>query len=366
MNPSSTWIRRAIVWGAAGALTIAMVVAGSAAQAAHSSLGAGPRQSHPAASPAGVGYPRPQGIYAPFTACPLLNPLMQESTPGNATGCVAGDVLTGEIKIGTITTKIKATAKVKYPVAVQFGIWDPPNAGSNQFTGGILPPPAGPSRELVSVGQLVRGGLLKALGCPSSNRTVQRLCTEATSRGGKYLKVYAAAQSAGPITNFQLTTWTQPVEFHLMNPLLGANCYIGSSDNPVVLNPTLTGTLVQETDPHPKKHPDTAVLKISGAIATDTTFTAPGVTGCGPGGSANIAIDEAVDTSVGLPTATGADSITLDGTFYLAACYAPHNMASILLSAFKASARTGGGTASSKQISAASLHDGQFGIRPRR
>ena len=344
MKASSQWIRRAVLWGATGAVAAAMIVAATSAEAAHTTLHPGSGRSNAGASTKGPGYPAPKGIYAPFTDCPLLNPLMQESTPGSATGCVAGDVVSGGIKIGNITTRVRATATIKYPVTVQFGIWDPPNAGSNQFTGGILPPPVGGlNAQLASAPQFVRGGLLKALGCPDNKvPAVRRLCHEAENRGGKYLKIFASAQSAGPITNFQLLTWTQPVEFHLVNPLLGPNCYIGSTDNPVVLNPTLNGSAVIETDPHPRYHPDTDVIQINGATATDTIFTAPGVTGCGPGGTANIAVDEAIDTAVGLPSASGSNSFTLKGTFYLAATYAPQNMAKILLSAFRASARTNG------------------------
>jgi hypothetical protein len=370
MKASSKWIRRAVLWSATGAITVAVIAAGSSAEAAHSTPGSTQARTVPNAKGPG-GYPLPKGIYAPFTDCPLLNPLMQESTPADPTGCVAGTVVTGKIKIGNITTLIKATAKVKFPVTVQFGLWAPPNAASqsataNEFTGGILPPPQGLSAQLVSSKQLVRGGLLKALGCPAkSNPTVRRLCSEAESRGGKYLKVYASAQSAGPITNFGLITWTQPVEFHLVNPLLGSSCYIGSSDNPVVLNPLLstTASALIFNDPHPRYHPDTQVLEIPQASATDTTFTAPGVTGCGPGGTANIAVDEAIDTSVGLPTATGADSITLKGTFYLTVCAAPQNMAKILLSAFRASARTNGAAAVHISLTPASLR--RFGFRLR-
>ncbi|HUB41815.1 MAG TPA: hypothetical protein VMA72_23470 [Streptosporangiaceae bacterium] len=215
MKASSQWIRRAVLWGATGAVAAAVIVAASSAEAAHTTLRAGSGQSH-AASKKGPGYPAPKGIYKPFTNCPLLNPLMQESTRGNATGCVAGIVNSGTIKIGNITTKVRPSAKVKYPVVVQFGIWDPPNAanqaGGDQFTGGILPPPNGLSAQLVSIAQYVPGGLLKALGCPSKNRAVEKLCSEASRRGGKYLKVYASAESAGPITGFDLTTWLQPSE----------------------------------------------------------------------------------------------------------------------------------------------------------
>jgi hypothetical protein len=366
MKASSQWIRRAFLWSATGATTAAMIVSGSSAEAAHTTAHAGPGQSRMGPNQKGPGYPPPMGIYRPFTNCPLLRPLMQESVGGSATGCIAGYVRTGSIKIGKITTKVNFTKRVSHPVIVQFGVWDPANATPNQFTGGILPPSNGLSAQLVSVPEYVPGGLLRALGCPNSNRTVQKLCAEAKQRGGKYLQVHAVAQSAGLITNFNLTTWTQPLKFNLINPLLGSSCYIGSSDNPVVLNPSLSGTLVQENDPQPKQHPNTAVLKVEGATATDTTFTAPGVTGCGPGGSANIAIDEAIDTSVGLPSVAGADALTLNGTFYFAACFAPHNMANILLSAFKASAMTSVSQAAGHRITIASLRDGRYGIRKQR
>jgi hypothetical protein len=357
MRASSQWIRRAFLWSAAGATTAVMVVAGSSAEAAHLIANASPAHSHPIVNADQPGYRRPGGIYKPFTICPLLNPLMQESVNGSAMGCIAADTRTGSIKIGTITTPIT------HPVVVQFGIWDPPNATPSQFTGGILPPRAGLSAQLVGGPDRVPGGLLKALGCPSSRAAVERLCREAKHRGGRYLRVYSMAQSAGPITNFALTTWTQPLKLRLINPLLGSYCYIGSNDNPIVINPSVTGTLVVEKDPHPKLHPDTDVLKVTHAVATDTAFTAPGVTGCGPGGSANIAIDKAIDTSTSLPSASG-NSITLNGTFYFAACYAPKNMAKILLSAFRASAgvRPASENAGSR-ITIARLRSGHYGIR---
>ncbi len=356
MRASSQWVRRALGLSVAGATTAAMVVAGSSAQAAHPTAPASASHSRLSANADQPGYRRPGGIYKPFTNCPLLNPLMQESVGGSATGCIAGDTKSGSITIGKITTKIT------HPVVAQFGVWDPPNATPNQFTGGILPPAAGISAQLVSAPERVPGGLLKALGCPSSRAAVERLCREAKSRGGRYLRLYAMAQSAGMITNFDLTTWTQPLKFKLINPLLGSYCYIGSNDNPIVVNPSVTGTLRGYKDPDPKLHPDTDVLEVAKAVATDTTFTAPGVTGCGPGGTANIAIDKAIDAADGLPSAAG-NSLTLDGNFFFAACYAKKNMARILLAAIEASAGTPAPSARAGQhITFASLH-GHYGIR---
>jgi hypothetical protein len=344
-----------LLGGVTSAAAIALIVAGVPAMA----LASHPA-SHAPAGQRGPGYPPPGGIYKPFTNCPLLNPLMQESTAspnGTAMGCIAGDAVTGSIKLGNITTP------VAHPVTAQFGIWNPPNA-PDLWAGGILPPPAGLPAQLVTSPEFVPGGLLQALGCSTAtDPVVKRLCVEAKNFGGKYLDVFALAQSAGQITNFHLTTWTQPVKFRLINPLLGNNCYIGSDDNPVVINPNVTGNLGATPDPNPARFPTVAVLAVTQATATDTTFAAPGVTGCGPGGVANISVDEAIDASNGLPAASGVNSLTLNGNFYFADSYGSVNPAKDLLAAFKvsvgtASSRTQGG----RRFSAASLN-GHYGIR---
>ncbi len=359
----STWrSRHRILFGtatSAAAVTLIAVGVPAAALATHPASHAGPAQIGP-------GYPPPGGIYAPFTNCPLLNPLMAESTPGNATGCVAGQVTSGSITIGSITTPVVR------PVNVQYGIWDPVNAsagGDNpaggQWAGGILPPPAGLSAMLVTKPDLIPVPLTTVLGCATAtDPVVKNLCSQAVHFGGKYLDVYAQAQTAGQITNFDLTTWTQRIKFKLINPLLG-NCYIGSDNNPIVINPVVTGTLSGETDPNPARFPNIVIFVVSGGTATDTTFTAPGVTGCGPGGAKNIPVDEALDAGAGLPAASGVNSLTLSGTLYLADSYGNAIQAKTLLAAFKASVGTAGPRESVRRISAASLNKlrGRFGIK---
>ena len=171
---------------------------------------------------------------------------------------------------------------------------------------------------------LIPGSLTTVLGCATTtDPVVKNLCVKAENFGGKYLDVYALAQSAGQLTNFGLFTWTQRVKFQLINPLLGNNCYIGSDNNPVVLNPQLSiapgGRSSVIYRPEPGQAPGHRGPRPHGADATDTIFTAPGVTGCGPGGAANISVDEALDAGTGLPAASGVNSLTLNGNFYVAA-----------------------------------------------
>ena len=326
MKSSSRWIRRALWLGASAAAALTLAVTGVT-----SSVAAAP--ASPSSGTQGPGYPPPKGIYAPFTNCPLNNPVMHEATQFAA--CTGALAVNGSITLGTITTTVVA------PVHVQFGFFTPPDT-SGYAT--VVPPLAGLSKQLVTGPDLIPDSLTMALGCPSSNVTVAALCHKAQHLGGQYNTVYALAQSAGAITNFQLFSWTQPIKFRLINPLLGNNCYIGLNGTPAVLNPQLTinsGTIIN--DPDPAAHPDTSVI-VANATASDTTFSAPGVTGCGPGGVANIAVDEALNASAGLPAASG-NSLTLTGAFDIAACSAssdtslaqPQDDAAILLSAFNES-----------------------------
>ena len=357
MRASGRRFRRAFFVSATAATTAAIVVAGVTSSA----VGAQPKP-HASASHIGSGYPPPGGIYTSFTNCPLLNPLMQETPPASdpaanglsVAACVAGNVTSGTLTVGNIVTPIVR------PVNVQFGFFTPPNAsfggdntgGIANYAGGILPPPAGLSAMLSTKPDLIPESLTTALGCPGTNRVVKNLCQQAENFGGRYLDVYGLAQSAGQLTNFGVLSWTQRIKIKLINPLLGNSCYIGSNNNPIVVNPQLSlapgGQLLSENDPNPAKHPDTGVLDITAAIASDNTFTAPGVTGCGPGGLANVAVDEALDTSAGLPAASGVNSLALNGSFGIAVTQAgidtalrqPQNNAKILLSAFKASVGT--------------------------
>jgi hypothetical protein len=248
----------------------------------------------------------------------------------------------GSIKIGNITTPVVEN------VDVQFGFFIPPG-DANFYPAPAVPPLAGTPAILSTKPDPLPETLTQALGCPSSNATVEKLCQQAQANGGNDNKVFALAQQAGELSNFALLSWTQPIKFKLINPLLGSNCYIGSDETPVVVNPSLSlgpgGSVQFETDPAPTVHPDTSVLALTGAVASDSTFSAPGVTGCGPGGVANVAVDDALDASSGLPSASGTNSLTLTGNFYVGVTTTsedsslpqPQDDASGLLAAFKAS-----------------------------
>lgn len=342
MNTSRWRGRNRFLFAGAAVAALAVAVAGLAAPAlARPSASAG-------TSVTGPGYPPPKGIYKPFTNCPLKNPLMHEQGQLSATNsfggfaaCVAGNAVTGSITLGTITTPVTEA------VNVQFGFaWAP---GFSNYPLPAYPPLSGETAILRTKPDLIPESLTTALSCATAtDATIQHICQTAQANGGAYNQVYALAQEAGQISNFQLLSWTQPVKFKLINPLLGSNCYIGTDSNPVVLNPSLSvgpgGGLSLLNDPQPTVHPDSEVLEITGASAGDSTFSAPAIVGCGPGGVANDAVDQALDASSGLPAASG-NSLTLTGTFDVGvngasedpALTQPQDDAANLLAAFAAS-----------------------------
>jgi hypothetical protein len=359
--------KRLLVGTATSAAAIALIAVGvpAAALAAHPA-------SHASAN-SGPGYPPPGGIYKGFTNCPILNPLMQEAVPGSAVLCSLGQVANGSVTLGNITTAVTE------PVNVQFGGVQTPNAnfggdwttGIGGFAGGILPPPQGLTAMLKTKPDLIPEGLTTALGCSTAtDPVVLKLCAKANANP-KDNQVFALAQNVGQLTNFGLTTWTQRIEFKLINPLLGSSCSVGNANQPIVVNPNITlapgGSLEVLPDPHPKAHPNTDVLDITAAIASDTTFTAPGVTGCGPGGAKNISVDTALDAGTGLPAASGVNSLTLNGSFKVADCFANTNQAKTLLSAFNASSTTAGARVHARKISRSQLHSvlAQMGMHSR-
>src|SRR5262252_5260281 len=106
---------------------------------------------------------------------------------GGLAGCIAGNATGGSITIGTINTP------VVQPVNVQFGVYIPPE-DVNFYPAPVVPPLAGPSAILSTKPDLIPESLTTALGCPSSNSTVENICQQAQTRGGVYNQVFALAQ----------------------------------------------------------------------------------------------------------------------------------------------------------------------------
>ena len=274
-----------------------------------------------------VGYPAPGGIYSEFTDCPLHNPQMRLAGPGLAMGCIKSITPSGTFTINGIPVAITN------PVTVQFGTYSVIDSSGNQvFT--VVPPQD--HKQLLAEPEVIPSGLL-VLVCSTGDPAVAKLCQKAMNTGKTDVAV--EVQLAGPITNFSPLAevpFTLPIKVKLTNPLLGGKCFIGSDDDPIVLNPTFNpvGSLNFASDPDPVAFPNVAVLSIRGSTLTDDVFTVPAATGCGPGGVANGPIN----TFLGLPSPSGNNHLVLNDNLALFADdFSESNQARDLLAAFKAS-----------------------------
>jgi hypothetical protein len=126
------------------------------------------------------------------------------------------------------------------------------------------------------------------------------------------LKLYAVTELVGVPTIGE--TLSLPIRVHLINPVLGNNCYVGSPSNPIKLNLT-EGT----TNPPPPNKPitgkqaensfdaETEIITMKNAVAVDNSFAAPGASGCVLTlfGFIPISINGLVNSQSGLPSPAG-------------------------------------------------------------
>jgi hypothetical protein len=131
--------------------------------------------------------------------------------------------------------------------------------------------------------------------------------------GSDALTLYAVTEPAG-LPKVSTSALTLPIKVHLINPVLGNNCYIGSNTEPIVLNLT-TGT----TNPPPPNEPikgtpgkftigpPPGVVRSTGGTFVDNSFAAPGANGCKLVlfGFIPISINGLVNSQSGLPSPAG-------------------------------------------------------------
>jgi hypothetical protein len=224
--------------------------------------------------------------FAKFVNCPI----------DLGKGCLYGETLEGEFKLGSKTTPIVN------PTILQGGL-----AYIGTETLPMIPPRFG-AEELSKVSQPLPGGLTgltEIVGGPV-NATAELAGTPV---------VTAVFLGFGHDTAVEL-----PIKVHLENELLGPNCYIGSDAEPVVLKLT-DGTT----------KPPAGTEPISGKIGTnegrdkgrliafinntlvDNTFAVPAAKNCGTNALLEPVITAAVNVGAGLPAAPGVSRAVLTG-----------------------------------------------------
>jgi hypothetical protein len=244
----------------------------------------------------------PTGEWSNFAECPLNNPVVEQ--------CVYSETIGGSVKLG------KKVVPIVNPAKLQGGFQ---GAGTEiQFYG------AENGDTLSKTPQPVPGGLLGLLNCKEQkNLVIKGLCELALENG--LTGVNATLELAAPATSIKISTENLifeegtalelPVKVHLENPLLGANCYIGSNAKPVVVPLTtgVSGSLDgQAGEISFNELFDKTTVK--GSKLVNNTFAAPAAVGCG-GPLINLVVDPVVNAMVGLPAGPGVNSATLEANF---------------------------------------------------
>jgi len=268
--------------------------------------------------------PTLNGDWAPFNRCPVQDPAMKAADGVNVIAlCLASDSPGGIFKGGNIPI---ATGETNLQVGVVFDN----SAGTQtaiQPTGGAI----------VAAPVHTPGGFL-ALACPSDTPPLSNMCDSAT-RDPSLNDVQAIVQDAGDPSNLNVLAGagvgeviiTLPIKIQLVSPLLGGNCFIGSDDDPIVLNianttaPTFD---IQFFDPDgtPSADPSAVMARffLPGATQGDSSFAVPAATGCGPAGTA----DATINSRLGLPSPSGNNNVVLnDATSYLTGVNDPSTVA---------------------------------------
>jgi hypothetical protein len=153
---------------------------------------------------------------------------------------------------------------------------------------------------IVPVRQTVPGGLIGMTGYKWLNEFSE-----------KQLKLYATVELAGQVGSVAAPTFNVPIKVHLENQFLGSNCYVGSNANPIALHLSIA-------KPHGEYQEEAGrpeVVKATGGIFTDNTYSVPGASGCvfnyGP---IHQSIDSLVNSLYSLPAAAGKDTTELKYT----------------------------------------------------
>lgn len=225
--------------------------------------------------------------YEQFSGCP---------TPAESPGtpiCVRSDVTGGHLQTGS------KTVPIENPLILSGGI--------DENFGGFT---AGPEGGLSKTKQKVPGGVVGLTG----------LTWLLEFFGSDALTLYAVTELAGIPSDFSFSQVTLPIKVHLINPILGNNCYLGSESNPIVLHNT-TGT----TEPPPPNEPisgkeaefsqdELGILHFSNGTYVDNSFAAPGASGCVLKlfGFIPISLNGLVNDQADLPSPAGTNETVQD------------------------------------------------------
>jgi hypothetical protein len=224
----------------------------------------------------------------------------------------------------------KLTVPITNPITFQGGIVFIEGSITNERFVGALD-----GETFGVVPQSIPGGLSSLIDCNEIKgrdfyaRIQRKICKKMFENRRTPREAYETIELARPASEIGIntendaaqtgTTLSLPVKIHLENPLLGKECYIGTSADPIVLEMT-SGT----TNPPPPNKPISGSLgtfneedeflfiELKGHSLVNNTFSAPAATGCG--GPFSSIIDNLIDTKIGLPSPSGYNTVIHVGT----------------------------------------------------
>jgi len=245
----------------------------------------------------------PKGAFAVFAQCPVH--------AAEVDACIYSPTTSGYIKLGKQEVPIVKTQ------VLQGGLLENEPSYVKPLSAALN------GETLTKTAQKVPGGLLGLVECNKISNFIERILCEGFFENG-VTGVNAVTELAAPASSVVLnsayeqlgvgTALTLPIKVHLENPLLGSECYIGSTKEPIKLELT-TGA----TTGGPTGKPGTQTVKengkilvISGVSLVGNTFTAPKATGCGVLGI----LDGILDEKIGLPSSK--NTAVLNGSVEIA------------------------------------------------
>ncbi len=205
--------------------------------------------------------------YSQFAGCP------SPSETSVDVGCIRSVVTGGHMKLGS------KDVPLTNPLVLSGGIDGNLQNFSFNSKGGLPP-----------VKEKVPGGVV---GLTGLTWLLELLGSEA-------LTLYAAPELAGTPEFEGFAKLNLPLKVHLINPVLGNKCYVGSSASPIMLHLNVTNEATVSVDA-------LQILHLDNTVYVDNTFSAPGASGCVLTllGILPINIDGLVNAQSGLPAKTG-------------------------------------------------------------
>jgi hypothetical protein len=251
-----------------------------------------------------------------WSECPIL------PAPPGEDGCIYG-----EAGPESFFQAGKATVDFKKPVILQGGLISEYETENEEFFKELVPAQNGktivPEAE---PGPSLTEGVDAELLPPAEKARYEEYLA-----AGKSTKTTETVELAAPAHEILVSADNEqketgaafvfPIMVHISNAFLGANCYDGSTNTPIVV-PFTTG----ETSPEPPNTPirghsgrlttygEGSTVEAKDAVLVNNSYAAPGVHVCGVEGQA----DAAINAGLGLPSPAGSNTTVLVGNFDLA------------------------------------------------